>query len=222
MKLLISLARLLELSDPLEVLLLSMDALIKLQLSLTIVLPALVEFLHTSLLLLGHDTGDVLQVVEENFSFLLLLGVLVGLVDLLHVGELLLEVLLGVDERIEQVAVLAILLRLEVEAVKKLKQALCELGDLHVRWAGLNLSLDHCDLSVLVSKLLLLFDDLVVFSFVLSFNLAQDCGVLLLLHLLLSLLHLGKLLLQPVLLLFAALFELGFGLSKACLFFDES
>ena len=110
MQLLISLARLLELSDPLEVLLLSMDALIELQLSLTIVLPALVEFLHAGLLLLGHNASDVLQIVEEDFSFLLLLGVLVGLVDLLHVGELLLEVLLGVDERIEQVAVLAILL----------------------------------------------------------------------------------------------------------------
>ena len=56
--------------------------------------------------------------MKEDFSFLLFLGVLVGLIDLLHVGELLLEVLLGVDERVEQVAVLAILLRLEVEAVE--------------------------------------------------------------------------------------------------------
>ena len=62
----------LELANPLEVLLLSMDALIELQLSLTVVLSTLVELLHTGLFLLRHNASDVLQVVEEDLTLLFL------------------------------------------------------------------------------------------------------------------------------------------------------
>ena len=147
---------------------------------------------------------------------------MVGLVDLLHVRELLLEVLLRVDESVEEVAVLAVLLRLEIEAVEKFEEALSELGDLDVGGHLFDLALDGRNLAVLVGELFLLLNNLVVLSFILSLDLAKNGCMLLLLHLLSPLLHLGKLLLQASLLLLAALLELGFLLAKSGFLFDES
>lgn len=73
--------------------------------------------------------------MKEHFTLFLFLGILVRFVDLAHVVELLVEVLLRVDERVEQVAVLAVLLRLEVEGIKQFEQSLRELSDLDVRGA---------------------------------------------------------------------------------------
>lgn len=85
--------------------------------------------------LLTNDSSDVLQVVKEHFSLLLLFCILIEFIDFSHIVELLVEVLLGVYEGIEQVAVLAVLLRLEVERVKELKKTLSELSDLYIGWA---------------------------------------------------------------------------------------
>ena len=58
---------------------------------------------------------------------------------------MLIEVFLGVDEGVEQVAIFTILFGLEIEGVEELEETLCELGDLYIRWARLNLTLNDCD-----------------------------------------------------------------------------
>ena len=64
MELFVLLASLLELPDPLVVLLLGMDALVVLHLDRAILGVALVQLAHRGLLLLRHDVRDVLQVVK--------------------------------------------------------------------------------------------------------------------------------------------------------------
>ena len=91
------------------------DTLVKLLLSLTVFLSASLELVDTLISLLANDARDILQVVKKDLSFLLFLGVFVEIVDFSHVVQLLVEVLLRVNQGIEQVAILAILLRFEVE-----------------------------------------------------------------------------------------------------------
>ena len=113
-------------------LLLGAYALIELLLSLAVLLPAGIELGHALVPLVANDASDVLEVVQEHLPLFLLLGILVKLVDLAHVVQLLVEVLLRVNQRVEEVAVLAVLLGLEVERVEKFEEALRELSDLNV------------------------------------------------------------------------------------------
>ena len=120
--------------DALEVLLLCAYALIELLLSLAVLLPAAIELGHTLVPLVANNTSDVLEVVQEHLPLFLLLSILVKLVDLAHVVQLLVKVLLGVNQSVKEVAVLAILFGLEVERVKEFEETLCELSDLNVGW----------------------------------------------------------------------------------------
>ena len=85
------------------------DALVELLLRVPVLLPASLKLTNTLIALVADDARDVLQVVQEDFALFLFLGILVKVVDLAHVVQLLVEVLLRVDQRVEQVAVLAIL-----------------------------------------------------------------------------------------------------------------
>ena len=118
--------------DALEVLLLGADALIKLLLSLAVFLAAGIELSHALVPLVTDDTSNIFEVVQEHLPLFLLLGVLIELVDLAHVVQLLVKVLLRVDQCVEEVAVLAIFLGLEVKRIEKLEEALGELSDLNV------------------------------------------------------------------------------------------
>ena len=208
--------------DALEVLLLGAYALIELLLSLAVLLPAAIELGHTLVPLVTNDTSDVLEVVQEHLPLFLLLGILVKLVDLAHVVQLLVKVLLGVNQCVEEVAVLAILFGLEVERVEEFEQALGELSDLNVGGTRLYLALKTRDLPVLIGKKLFLPDDLLVLLLILCLDLAEYCCMLLLLNLLLALLHLGELLLKSTLLIFAVLLQLSLGFGKSSLLFDQS
>ena len=208
--------------DALEVLLLGAYALIELLLSLAVLLPAAIELGHTLVPLVTNDTSDVLEVVQEHLPLFLLLGILVKLVDLAHVVQLLVKVLLGVNQCVEEVAVLAILFGLEVERVEEFEQALGELSDLNVGGTRLYLALKTRDLPVLIGKKLFLPYDLLVLLLILCLDLAEYCCMLLLLNLLLALLHLGELLLKSTLLIFAVLLQLSLGFGKSSLLFDQS
>ena len=198
------------------------DAFVKLLLSLAVFLAACIKLTDTLVSLLPDDASDVLEVVEENFALLLLLGVLVELVDLPHVVQLLVEILLRVNESIEQVAILAILFGLEVERVEELEETLGELSDLDIRRTSFNLPLNHCDLPVLVGEQLLLLDHLFVLLVVLSLDLSENRRLFLLFNFHLALLHLHQLLFKARLLLLARFLELDLGLCKSSLFFDKS
>ena len=104
----------------------------------------------------------------------------------------LLEVLLGVEESVEQITVLAVLLGFEVKGVEEFEHAFGELSDLDVGWALLDFALNDSNFHVLLSQQLFLLDDLVVLAFVLSLNLAQDSSMLVLLNLLFPFLHLDN------------------------------
>ena len=108
------------------------DALVELLLRVPVLLSASLKLTNTLIALAADDARDVLQVVQEDFALFLFLGILVSGVDLAHVVQLLVEVLLRVDQRVEQVAVLAVLFRLEVERVEQLHQTLRELRDFDV------------------------------------------------------------------------------------------
>jgi len=79
-------------------------------LGLSVLLAASFKLGDAVVSLSSNDTSDVLEVVQEYFPLLLLLGVLVEFVDLGHVRELLIEVFFGVHQGVEEVAVLAVLL----------------------------------------------------------------------------------------------------------------
>lgn len=161
-------------ANPLEVLLLVVEGLVELHLRLSVFLATGLEVGDAVVSLLSYDARDVLQVVEQDFALLLLLRGLKQLVDFLHVVELLREVLLRVHQSVEQVAVLAVLLRLEVEGVEEFEQTLRELRDFDVGRTRLDFALHHRNLHVLLRKQLLLLDHFVVLLLVLGFDLAQD------------------------------------------------
>ena len=77
------------------------------------------------------------------------------------------------------------------------------------------------DLPVLIGKQLFLPDDLLILLLILRLDLAEDSRMLLLLNLLLALLHLGQLLLESSLLIFAVLLQLSLRFGKSCLLFDQ-
>ena len=77
------------------------------------------------------------------------------------------------------------------------------------------------DLPVLIGKKLFLPYDLLVLLLILCLDLTEYRRMLLLLNLLLALLHLGELLLESTLLIFAVLLQLSLGFGKSSLLFNQ-
>ena len=125
-------ARFLKLADPLEVLFLVLEHLVKLLLSHAVFMPGRLDVGQATVTFLTNNSSDVLEVVKKYVTLLLLCGCTEKLRDFNHVLLLLLEVALGIKQGVVKVVILALLFRLEVERIKELKHALSELGDFNV------------------------------------------------------------------------------------------
>lgn len=76
--------------------------------------------------------------------------------------------------RIEEIEILSILIRFEVQIIKQLDKSFMELSDLDVAWTCFNLALDYGDLSVLFSKQFFLRDEFFIFLFELLIDLVKS------------------------------------------------
>ena len=94
------------------------DALVVLPLDTTVLLLDLLQFALGCFNGAVDNRYDVLEVVQQNFLGLFVLGLLVSVVDLLHVVCLLSEEGSCVLHRVEQAEVLPVLFGLEVKIIK--------------------------------------------------------------------------------------------------------
>ena len=153
-------------------LLLGIHALIELPLHLPVLLAALLQTLGGRLDSVFKNFLNILNVVQQHFFRLLVCAArTVHVVDFLQVSSLVCEKLLGGLVRVRKVAVLPVVVRLGVQIVKQLNEALVELGKLDIRWTRLNLSLKDGNLTILLGKIFLLRQHLVVFFVVFCLNL---------------------------------------------------
>ena len=198
-------------------------AVIELKHNATVFVSAFVKPLFWRLNLDFKNFLNVLDVVQQDLlRFLLSARARVYIIDLFKVVTLICKKLFGYLIGVLKRAVLAIVLRLVVQVVKKLNQTFMELRNFNVWRHTLNLSLENRNLSVLLSKQLLLAYDLFVFSIVLSFNFLYDLRLLFGFHVLLPLLNALLFLFELFLLLFAVFLKLDLSLCKTSLFFNQA
>jgi len=198
-------------------------AVVELKHNATVFVSAFVKPLFWRLNAVFKNFLNVLDVVQQDLlRFLLSARARVYIIDLFKVVTLICKKLFGYLIGVLKRAVLAIVLRFVVQVVKKLNQTFMELRNFNVWRHNLNFSLENCNLSVLLSKQLLLAYDLFVFSIVLSFNFLYDLRLLFGFHVLLPLLNALLFLFELFLLLFAVFLKLNLSLCKTSLFFNQA
>ena len=79
----------------------------------------------------------------------------------------------GILHRVEEVEVLAVLIRLEIQRVKQLNESLVKLGEFDVGGTSFDLPLNNGNFAILLSQQLLLLVKLSTLVFVLSVDLHQ-------------------------------------------------
>ena len=198
-------------------------AVIELKHNATVFVPAFVKPLFWSLNAVFKNFLNILDVVQQDlFRFLLSARAHVYIIDFFKVVTLICEKLFGYLIGVLKRAVLAIVLRLVVQVVKQLNKTFMELWNFNVWRHTLNLALENRNLSVLLSKKLLLAYNLFVFSIVLSFDFLYDLRLLFGFHVLLPLLNALLFLFKLFLLLFAVFLKLDLSLCKTSLFFNQA
>jgi len=132
------------------------DALVKLNLQLAVLALAILK-LTEGLLDVGlSHLLNVLQIEEQHFFGLLVLSCFIGLGDLSQVVILLVEQELGVLNSVEQIEVLSVFIRFEVQRVEKVHETLVELRKFNVGGTSFDLALDYRNLAVFSSQKFLL------------------------------------------------------------------
>jgi hypothetical protein len=135
------------------------------------------------------------------------LGCIVGFLDLGEVVIFIAEKLIDLLHSVEEVEVLAVLIRLEIQRVKQLHKSLVKLREFDIARTSFNLPLNNRDLSILLSLQLPLLIEFLALVVVLGVDLHQCRVRVVFFYLLLALFGLLQFLVQALFLFSALAFK---------------